>query len=357
MAQYMRGGAKLAMFLTGAGAGAGAYAVSDLVLHPSWQKHRQAGGELHEIKGRRVQKFFLGKVSDPMVDFGKEFEVVAFDDEEDTDRGWYIPCEGSETCIVGVHGAGNDRREMLKMVHALQGATQANIMLFDCMNHGSHGGTSGISLGVNEHVDVVKAVKYVRGQKHNKKVFVMGTSQGAAATIMAAARHGRDVQSKMDALVLENPFADGHQLILRNLYSAFGKTHGSTTEATGSEMQHAVSSARQSPMMSALFSVRSLVPAAYLDMIGHLITFRVGLSKDDKPLDLMPKVNLPVMFMHGTDDHFVPITETLALKEAHSSQESNHVVEEWYPNSTHSMLFATHPEEFTTRVGAFLASV
>ncbi|KAJ9472351.1 hypothetical protein DIPPA_22919 [Diplonema papillatum] len=318
------------------------YLVSQKVVYPGWMR-RGEDGELPSLSKRHAEEMYMGKFTDPLTDWQREFKTVHFPGDP-ADRGWYIasPTGKSNRCVVAVHGAGNDRREALRQVKGLQEATGANVLLFDCSDHGKGSSTSrGISFGVREHEDVAKAVR-AAVDEGNQDVFVLGTSQGAASSILAAARHP---ELPIRGLILENPFADANEVILFGLRKAFGKV-----DVNDPVVQTELQRARADPVLSALLASQSLIPESYLGAIAGLVRYRTGLKESDSPLSNMPNVKVPVLFMHGTDDKLVPVDHTQRLRAACGAPG----VQEWYPKAQHSRLFNSHPAEWVSRVGQFV---
>ena len=334
------------MFLVGSASastiGSAAY-FTEYVVYPSWMSQKR-DGTLPAVRSSRASNFFMGKCNNPKDDWGKDYEEVhLFDGEEDL--GWYIPTKNGTSCIVAVHGAGNDRRELLRHVEKIQSATKANMLLVDCSNHGKHSGSSGITMGVQEHKHVLKAAELAK-ERGNDKVVIMGTSQGASSAIIAAAKDSRHI----DGLILENPFACANDIIQNSLMKAFGRSQIEKDEIIAKSSDRATKS---DPLVRAVMSVKQYVPQSYLDLVRNLALLRMGVNSDFTPEKLISNVSVPMLLMHGTEDRLVPLDHTLRLKTASTSTN----VHEWYPAAGHSMLFNRHPEEFTSQVANFFKTV
>jgi pimeloyl-ACP methyl ester carboxylesterase len=91
---------------------------------------------------------------------------------------------------VAVHGAGRDRRAFLRHTPRLH-AAGFSVVLFDCREHGtSSAQRRGIGYATREAEDAALMTKHVRNVLKYRNVIAIGTSQGAAAVIIAAARYG-----------------------------------------------------------------------------------------------------------------------------------------------------------------------
>jgi len=108
------------------------------------------------------------------------------------------PYAGARVCVIAVHGGGRDRRAFLRHTGAIFHPAGLDALLFDCSGHGlsderprwprSSWPGRALSWGTREHADVAGAVAWARGAGGYNAVVVIATSQGAASTIIAAAR-------------------------------------------------------------------------------------------------------------------------------------------------------------------------
>lgn len=208
---------------------------------------------------------FLGRyVHDPRIDLGLDFESVEFPAKDrETLRGWLVRGDARSTAVVGVHGLGADRRNLLEQVplfHSL-GYT---VLLFDCRNHGISGGDGvGPSGGVHESEDVSSAVAFLKNAGRFREVVAFGISQGAASSILAA---GRDAH--IDGVIAAAPFED-----LAGMIAGVARGRGA-----------------------------SRVGAA---IAGRVIAWRLG-AGSDSPLEAVARIApRPLLLIHGTDDDLI----------------------------------------------------
>ncbi len=116
-------------------------------------------------------------------------------------KGWYVPMAGdARGTIILCHGLNRTRIEMLPEA-AFARELGYNALLFDFRHQGQSEGTI-TTLGYQERLDVLGAVRYVRGEhKAARPVVVWGISMGAAAALMAAAD-----SSEIDAVISDSSF-------------------------------------------------------------------------------------------------------------------------------------------------------
>jgi alpha-beta hydrolase superfamily lysophospholipase len=102
-------------------------------------------------------------------------------------KGWYVPAEGAaHGTIVYCHGLNRTRIEMLP--DAEFGHSRGyNGVLFDLRHQGASGGAI-TTLGYQERLDVLGAVRYaLEHEQAARPVVVWGVSMGAASALLAAA--------------------------------------------------------------------------------------------------------------------------------------------------------------------------
>lgn len=154
-------------------------------------------------------------VSDPREEFGIAFEEVEVDGPcGRTLRGWFVPARGGarpDVCLLMVHGAGRDRRAWLRHLPVFQRAGYP-CLLFDCSGHGASDGRGlGVSYCGRESMDVLAAARWLRGSRGFLRVALLGTSQGAASSLVAASVAGPE--QGVVAVVAENPFYESGMLL------------------------------------------------------------------------------------------------------------------------------------------------
>jgi alpha-beta hydrolase superfamily lysophospholipase len=288
------------------------WAATEQILHPPWHQHRTPEQGLAPLDDSEfAQDVWAGFVHDPQRDVGLAYEDVSFPAADgSTLRGWLVRAEGATAGLVAVHGGGADRREFLRQLPSFHAAGYA-MLLFDCREHGISDGTGrGLSAGVRESEDVSAAVRTLRAEPGIGRVAVIGTSQGGASVILAAARD-RDI----DAVVAENPFTRADELLPPLI------------ERAGSP-----------PWLARVFTKAAL--------------WRIGPAIERGPIDVVADVApRPILFMHGTDDSMIASAQSEALYARAGEPKEIWIVE----GGRHAALWNADPAEWERRVNAFLA--
>jgi len=291
--------------------GIGLWSVSEMALRPGWYEHRTPEQGLRpagEFTG------WEGKTNDPEQDFGYPFETVEFAAEDgSTLRGWWIPgAPEARVAVVTVHGGGADRRDFLRHLPVFHEAGYP-VLMFDCREQGiSDGDDRGVSFGVREHSDAIAAARYARQRAKAQRVAIVGTSQGGASVILAAA-----ADPSIDAVISENPFTDVGSLIRDG---------------------------------AADWDGRSVDTPTLVGWIADLTVWRVGADDIPSPLEAIASIGpRPLLLMHGTDDRVIPVAHTHALHAAAPFAEL------WIlEGAQHAALFNANRDEWQRRVRSFL---
>lgn len=235
---------------------------------------------------------------------------------------WLIPPRGStpaRTAVACVHGAGRDRRAWLRHA-AFLAAAGADVLLVDCLSHGLSDAAPGppITLGRREGGDVVAAVAFLRdrGARH---VVVLATSQGAAAAVAAAAQG-----DALDLLVLENPFASPTALV-RGVVNVIME---------------------RVPVPGYAWLLSGAVEWLALWQTGNLPR-----EQQVSAERLVGEVQVPVFFVHGTEDIIVNCKQSQLLFE-----KVNHERKELWlvEGAAHTHCHFTQPKLFEEKVLAFM---
>jgi fermentation-respiration switch protein FrsA (DUF1100 family) len=156
-------------------------------------------------------------------------------------------------------------------------------------------------------------VAFAKRARGLARVAAIGTSQGAASAILAAA-----ADPAIDAVVAENPFTSVADLV-RDL--------GSLRDARP-------------------------VPAWASRVVAAFAVWRMGGLGRPAPIDVVGAIApRPLLLMHGTEDTAIPFAHSERLRAAAGAPVELWLVE----GGRHAALFERAPEEWERRVVGFLA--
>jgi pimeloyl-ACP methyl ester carboxylesterase len=120
--------------------------------------------------------------------YGMDFQGIQFHSPDGIRLdGWYVPAgPNARGTIIYCHGQNRSKVEMLPMA-AFGHERGFNGLLFDFRHQGESGGEIS-TIGYQERLDVIAAVRYALDQeKAARPIVLWGVSMGASAALMAAA--------------------------------------------------------------------------------------------------------------------------------------------------------------------------
>jgi pimeloyl-ACP methyl ester carboxylesterase len=282
--------------------------VSHFMVNPPWMA--QSSGELTTKITGRAKIWYDGKITNPNQDYGLVYTDLRITCPTDKYHlsAWYVRHADNKqqqddisisssssssssvkqrvqkqkvagkTCVVLVHGGGRDKRAFMRHMPVFQKAGYSTLA-FDCREHGlSHKEGKGIGWTVREAQDCAVVSKYVRDTLGYENVVLCGTSQGAAASIVAAATLDKSV----DAVIAENPFLSRDLLVEEIL----GLYLGSVWK------------------LGVLLHLKKMMSKIGVMLVNS--SLQVDAIKHPNAIDVIAKLApRPVLLMHGTKDSLI----------------------------------------------------
>jgi pimeloyl-ACP methyl ester carboxylesterase len=220
--------------------------------------------------------------------------------------GWWIPTpDAARGTVILCPGQNGSMDQDVPQVVPLHQAG-FNILMFDWRAHGRSEGKQ-VTMGVLEQLDLRGALDYLQTEHGIGQVGVLGFSMGAGISLLVAAQDDR-----IRVLVV-----DGAYPRLAGLLTAWGRVRGA-------------------PEWMARGMARLAV------WVGSL---RCGYQLDRaNPVDLAPNIKVPMLFIHGDADPFVPDIDSLTARIA-----GPHEI--WRVSGAgHREAFSQQPDEYNRRV-------
>lgn len=183
------------------------------------------------------------------------------------------PVRGTVIYLHGVADCKIDGLRLAKLLHE----HHYNVSLYDARRHGLSDGKF-CTYGYFEKGDVSSVINYLqsRADLNLGTVGLFGTSMGAAVGIQAAA-----IDKRITAVVAENSFAT-----LRTIFDDY-----------------------QRRMIRLPFHyLRNIV----IKRSEHIAQFK---ANEVSPLEVVPEIQIPILFIYGTEDHLINHKYTLMLFE------------------------------------------
>lgn len=183
-------------------------------------------------------------------------------------HGWFIPATKARACVLLVHGIRADRTRMVQRARFLK-ASGFSTLLIDLQAHGETPGQQ-LTFGYRESENVKDAVGYLRQTRDCKKVAIIGTSLGGAASLLGPA------PAQADAFILESVYTTIEEAATNRLAMRYGQL-----------------APWLAPLLTQQIPLRLHAPLSAL-----------------RPIDAIGKIHAPVFVIGGSADQRTKLTET-----------------------------------------------
>ncbi len=224
----------------------------------------------------------------------------------------YAPAPTNHTAVI-VHGYTDNAVRMLMIGYLYNHDLGYNILLPDLHYHGESGGDA-IQMGWKDRHDVLRWMETANAifGGHTQMV-VHGISMGAATTMMVS---GEPQQPYVKCFVEDCGYTSVRDQFAKELKERF-----------------------------------HLPAFPLLDLASGLCKVRYGWSFGEaSSLEQVRKSTLPMLFIHGDADGYVPTAMVYPLYEAKSGDKELWIV----PNAEHALSYHDNRAEYTQRVGIFV---
>jgi uncharacterized protein len=122
---------------------------------------------------------------------------------------WFIPADSTPRgTVIIFHGYTSNKSELINRSENFHN-NGYNCLLVDFMGSGGSGGSS-TTIGYFEAREVTDCFKFVADSLHEKNIFLLGSSLGAAAIMKSL----NDTPLKPKAIIIECPFATMYQTVV-----------------------------------------------------------------------------------------------------------------------------------------------
>ena len=231
-------------------------------------------------------------------------------------HAYYIAANHPTTkTAVLVHGYGDDAISMLMIGHLYNHEMNYNVILPDLQAHGLSEGDA-IQMGWKDRLDVIKWIdvaKEIYGK--DIKIVIHGISMGAATTMMVS---GEKLPANVKCFVEDCGYTSVWDEFSQELKKRF-----------------------DIPEFPLLYSTSLLCEIKYSWNF-----------KEASPLNQIKKCRLPMFFIHGDADTYVPTWMVYPLYEAKSGPKDLWIV----PGAKHAKAYKQNPKMYLAKVKAFTDS-
>lgn len=226
---------------------------------------------------------------------------------------WYVPAEtATNKTVIVVHGFTNDKEDMKPyawMFHELG----YNVLMPDNMSHGDSEGQI-IGYGWNDRLNVIKWAEMLVEQNSDSEITLFGVSMGAATVMMASGE-----ESLPDQVV--------------NIIEDCGYS------SVWDELKYQAKEMYNLPAFPILYEVSAISK------------IRAGFSYGQaSSVNQLKNNTRPVLFIHGSDDTFVPTSMVYKNYQATQGEKELYIVK----GAGHVKSFETDPQAYIEKISTFL---
>ena len=226
---------------------------------------------------------------------------------------WYVPAEtATNKTLIVVHGFTNDKEDMKPyawMFHELG----YNVLMPDNMSHGDSEGQI-IGYGWNDRLNVIKWAEMLVEQNSDSEITLFGVSMGAATVMMASGE-----ESLPDQVV--------------NIIEDCGYS------SVWDELKYQAKEMYNLPAFPILYEVSAISK------------IRAGFSYGQaSSVNQLKNNTRPVLFIHGSDDTFVPTSMVYKNYQATQGEKELYIVK----GAGHAKSFETDPQAYIEKISTFL---
>lgn len=224
-------------------------------------------------------------------------EINSYDGEKLVGH-WY-PAENAKRIIIAMHGWRSSWTKDFGIISGFWHDEGCSVLYVEQRGQNDSDGDY-MGFGLIERYDCLEWVKWVDGRNETKlPIYLAGVSMGAATVLMAS---GLDLPESVHGIISDCGFTSPHEIwkhvVENNLHLSYGVMGNIASDICKKKIQ-------------------------------------MG-AKDYSTIDALKTNQIPVLFVHGTDDHFVPVEMTYENYKACTAPKRLFVV----PGADHGMSYA-----------------
>ena len=217
---------------------------------------------------------------------------------------WY-PCEAAERIVIAMHGWRSTWSQDFGVIADFWHANNCSVLYAEQRGQNNSGGDH-MSFGLLERYDCLTWSNWVAEQiSHQLPVYLVGVSMGAASVLMAS---DLDLPENVYGIAADSAFTCPHEI-----------------------WKHVSENNLHIPY------------ALHKTGADWLCQQRIGMSAGAaSTIEALKNCKIPVLFVHGTEDHFVPVEMTYENYKARAAEKRLLIV----PGAGHCMSYLVEKEKY-----------
>jgi fermentation-respiration switch protein FrsA (DUF1100 family) len=232
-------------------------------------------------------------------------------------KGYYIESKKeSDVTIILVHGYSSKGKHMGFFAEYYYEKLGFNVLMPDLRGHGESEGNY-IGFGWHDRLDIIKWINYiVKSKGENEKIFLHGISMGASTVLMTS---GEELPVNVKGIISDCAYSSVEKILTYQARKMYGLPK---------------------------FPV---IPATSL-----LCRLRSGYNfREASAIEQLKKCKLPILFIHGYKDNFVPTSMVHELYNTVNGNKDLLLIE----GAGHGASYATNMTEYQRAVKTFIDKI
>ncbi len=261
----------------------------------------------------------LSAVMNEIMEGASALEAIEHEDVEicsyDGTRlvGHWYPCENPKRIIVAMHGWRSSWSQDFGIIAKSWFDSDCSVLFCEQRGQGESGGDY-MGFGLLERFDCLEWIKWVceKTEGETTPIYLGGVSMGGATILMTA---GFDLPERVHGIVADCAFTSPHAIwrhvVQNNLHIPYG---------------------------------------LYSAVARDICKKKIQMGSDEYScIDAMKRCRVPVLFIHGTDDRFVPVSMTYENYKACAAERRLLVV----PGADHGLSYLKDKKSYEEAVTKF----
>ncbi len=208
----------------------------------------------------------------------------------------------SKHSVILVHGYRSNSNRLLEWARYYYENYHYNVLLIDLRGHGASDGTT-VGMGFLDCLDLRQwTLLESKRIGESGSLILHGLSMGAATVLNLSNQH---LPACVRFLVADSAFTEAQQELLYKLKHTFHLP---------------------------AFPIYQIAALFYRMKVGYALKFSC-------PLERVAHSRYPILYIHGADDDYVPLSMAMALYETTQSEKALHIV----PGATHTFAYRIDP--------------
>lgn len=245
----------------------------------------------------------------------KQFQKVKIKSEDELRLvAHYLPSESiSEVTVILLHGYGSTGLDMGTFAKYYNEEWSFNVLMLDCRGYGDSQGLY-TGFGWHDRRDIIKWINYLMERNGDKsKIILHGVSMGAAAVLMTS---GEELPENVKFIIGDCGYSSVKDILAYQLNKKYKLP---------------------------AFPILNITSLVCKMKAGYFIGEASAVKQ-------VKKSKTPILFIHGTEDKFVPVYMTKELYEAAECPKELLLVE----GAVHAEAYYTDKENYKNKIRSYI---